>query len=295
VPPTVPPRLVSWWPGAGNPKDLVGTNNGTLQSGATYAPGIVGQAFSFDGTNADVFIPGSPSLQFTNQFTIECWIHPNEVSNNRQIFTMLGKLSAYCYFATSTNGSLRLFISDDNFNAYSLQSAGGVLTAGAWAHVAAIFIGSGGGNLILCVNGAPVASRVSVVNTVFNGGPPSAAYIGGITASGFMRFSGLIDELTVYNRALSSTEIQSIYNAGSAGKCLAPLYITAINPSATNVNLSWLALKGVSYRAQYKTNLNDASWKDVSGDVTATNNTATKTDVPPDGDTPRFYRVKLLQ
>src|SRR5438270_12952784 len=46
-----PPNMVSWWPGDGNANDIQGGNNGTLQGGATFASGKVGQAFSFDGVN----------------------------------------------------------------------------------------------------------------------------------------------------------------------------------------------------------------------------------------------------
>lgn len=45
VPP--PAGLVSWWPGDGNADDIVGTNHSTLAGGATFVPGIVGDAFSF--------------------------------------------------------------------------------------------------------------------------------------------------------------------------------------------------------------------------------------------------------
>ena len=45
-----PEGLISWWPAEGNADDILGDNDGTLVNGATFAPGMVGQAFSFDGT-----------------------------------------------------------------------------------------------------------------------------------------------------------------------------------------------------------------------------------------------------
>jgi len=61
-----PPDLVSWWPADGNSNDIVGSKNGTLQSGATFAAGQVGQAFSLDGVNDFVLVPNldAPSLTF---------------------------------------------------------------------------------------------------------------------------------------------------------------------------------------------------------------------------------------
>ena len=60
---TPPAGLVGWWSGDGNTTDSAGTNNATLQAGATVAGvGEVGQSFSFNGTTAYVSIPDSPAF-----------------------------------------------------------------------------------------------------------------------------------------------------------------------------------------------------------------------------------------
>src|SRR5262245_65255486 len=56
-----PTGLVSWWRGEGNATDAQGVNHGTLVGGVTFAPGQVGQAFSFDGTGR-VNVPDAPVL-----------------------------------------------------------------------------------------------------------------------------------------------------------------------------------------------------------------------------------------
>src|SRR5262249_49576875 len=71
---TPPPSgLVSWWPGDGNANDIVGTNNGTLQGGATFAAGEVGQAFSLNGVNNFVSVPNSDTLNPTGPFGVDLW------------------------------------------------------------------------------------------------------------------------------------------------------------------------------------------------------------------------------
>ena len=73
--PIQPPHgLVAWWPGDGNADDVIGGNHGTLLNGATFAPGIVGQAFSFDGSGAYVRIPDSVSLDVPSS-TVAAWIN----------------------------------------------------------------------------------------------------------------------------------------------------------------------------------------------------------------------------
>lgn len=67
-----PSNMVSWWGGDNNALDIVGTNHGTLMNGATFASGMVGQAFSFDGVDDYVDLGAG---WFTYQsFTIDMWV-----------------------------------------------------------------------------------------------------------------------------------------------------------------------------------------------------------------------------
>src|SRR5262245_46582879 len=74
----LPPQgLVSWFRAEGDAKDFLGSNNGTLMNGATFAAGKVGQAFKFDGTDDVVEVANESAFDFdrTNSFTIEAWIN----------------------------------------------------------------------------------------------------------------------------------------------------------------------------------------------------------------------------
>ena len=67
-----PPNMVSWWPGDGNASDIQGSNNGTLEGTATFAPGKVEQAFSFNGVNGGGGVNLSdlpPSISLSRQAT----------------------------------------------------------------------------------------------------------------------------------------------------------------------------------------------------------------------------------
>ena len=83
-----PSGLISWWPGDGFALDVEGTNNGTLEDGASYAPGEVGQAFNFSASDASVALPDNffpfPTTGTSNQpFTFEVWF---ETSSGGVIF-----------------------------------------------------------------------------------------------------------------------------------------------------------------------------------------------------------------
>jgi len=80
TPPTL--GIVAWWRAENNALDSAGNNNGTLGSGASYAPGEVGRAFQFDNTNAYMEVPASSSLNvgLSGGLTIEGWINLTNVN-----------------------------------------------------------------------------------------------------------------------------------------------------------------------------------------------------------------------
>lgn len=75
--------LVSWWPADGNALDIAGGNSGTAHDGLTYAPGMVGQAFSFNGQRAAIGVPDAESLKITGSLSISAWILPDLVCEFR--------------------------------------------------------------------------------------------------------------------------------------------------------------------------------------------------------------------
>jgi hypothetical protein len=212
VPP--PAGLVAWWSAEGNANDIAGTNNGTLLNGATFAPGIVGQAFSFDGVDDVIQVPSSLALSFANSpMTVELWAYR---TGGAPIMHFIGKRTACAgdntvihyqlYFNMLTGQGLAFGSFADEEAASGLD-----MPMNTWTHLAGTFDGS---NLCLYVNGI-----LKVAKAGASLGQTNAAQllIGG--SADCPPFAGLIDEVSIYNRALSASEIFAIYEAGSAGKC----------------------------------------------------------------------------
>jgi len=208
---TAPSGLVASWKGEGNAFDAVSDNHGVLSNGVTFAPGKVGQAFSFNGNTSQVVIPSSPSFHIQNAFTLMAWV--NSQSSNGFIITRFdSSSSAGIGLMTWPAGNFRFQIDygPTQVDLYSITT----IQPGIFQHVAATYDGA---VLQLYVNGNLEAS----VRT--NAAPDTDAplTIGGVPAA---PFTGTIDEAAIFNRALSSNEIAAIYAAGSLGMCVpAPL------------------------------------------------------------------------
>ena len=235
TPPCVPPPsgLVSWWRGEGAATDFAGTNNGVLEGGMAFATGEVGQAFKFNGTNADVRVLASASLNvgLADGFTIETWINPADLTQERPVVEWNdGEFGVHLWVSSAAGagpGALYINVKDTTPHDHPLSTAAGLLSSNVWQHVAATYMRSNG-NTVLYINGV---ARAQATLGVFTPRTIGDLYFGlrPYSAGAGLRFVGMMDEVSLYSRTLSATEIQAIYNAGSAGKCplgVAPSIIT---------------------------------------------------------------------
>ncbi len=221
--------IVAWWPGENNVIDIVGANNGALQGGSGYAVGEVGQAFVFGGINGDVKVPASASLDvgLGNGFAIEGWINPFDISVPGPVVewnSVNGNnsgIGVHLAITVAGPGSLYANIVDTATSGHFIQSPVGLVVANVFQHVALTY-DKPSGLARLYLNGVVVAQQNL---GTFTPATASDLYIGTRPSPPPVYWwKGIIDEMTIYNRALQATEIQAIYAAGAAGKCgmLAP-------------------------------------------------------------------------
>ncbi len=184
--------------------DLSGNaNNGTI-SGATWTTsGKYGNALSFNGTNALVTVNNAPSLQLTSAMTLEAWVYPTTVSNTWRDVIYKGNDNYYLE-GTSSNSS-RPAAGAILGGVYGEVYGTAALTANTWAHLAVTYNGA---TMQLYVNGVQVASHAQTGAIATSTNP---LQIGGDSLYG-QYFAGRIDEVRIYNRALSVAEVQSDMN-----------------------------------------------------------------------------------
>jgi hypothetical protein len=205
-----PVGLVSWWSGDNNALDSRSHNNGTLQNGATFSSGNIGQAVSFDGVDDRVYVPHNSSLNVSN-ITAEAWVFPTAFVGEGSIINKRTSINNAGYGLEPTAGGNLSFFIYIGGNLFFINSTS-QLPLNTWSHVAGTFDGS---TMKIFINGVQVGSLSASGSIDATTGD---LVIGENIVNG-TNWAGKIDEPTVYNRALSVSEIQAIYNAGIAGKC----------------------------------------------------------------------------
>jgi subtilisin family serine protease/subtilisin-like proprotein convertase family protein len=212
--------LVSWWTADGTADDAAGTNDGTLVSGATYAAGHVGengQAFRFDGVDDRVIVADSESLKLTRSMTIEGWVRVDAfpASGHGEILFRgddRGGLDPYS-IAVEPNGKFSFLVSDLS-GGKLIQSP---VPTGEFVHVAAT-LDDATGAMRIYVNGGMAVEQTTTKRPFRDLDPASNPGIGIGNHGGYPNtphnfpFHGLIDELKVYNYALSSADVLDHFN-----------------------------------------------------------------------------------
>jgi hypothetical protein len=244
--------MVSWWPGDQNPNDIVDGNGGTLVGG--YALGMVDWAFSFATAGDGVEVLNAANLNFGpagcagSDLSIDAWIFvdTNLPGYTATVLPIVDKRSnplastAVGYFLFLYNGKLAFQLGDSVHGFYNYISSGPDLLTTGWHHVAVTVDrdSSTGGNLYVDGVGVLPFDPTNRQGSLING---EGLLIGRHAGNPNSIFIGRIDEVEIFNRALSQPEIQDIVTAQSAGKCKgdcvsAPLGMVSWWPGDDNPN-----------------------------------------------------------
>jgi subtilisin-like proprotein convertase family protein len=221
--------IISWWRAEGNGLDSVGGNHGQLLVGAGYGAGMVGQGFSLNGNaNSYLRVPDSVSLNLTNEFTVELWYKDtNPAAYSYGLMAKRGTSTIPCnYGINSVPTGIGPYFNDPSFagvgddvGPYEASRFLPTPSKNVFHHFAATFRQAGPAivELNTFIDGVLVRTRTipGVLANTLNNAP---LVIGASSPAGEF-FQGIIDEVTIFNRALSDSDVTAIYNAGAAGKC----------------------------------------------------------------------------
>lgn len=231
---------------SGNLNDSSGLGNNGRVYGATYgATGKFENALSFDGSNDFADFGNAASLRITGNVTLSQWVKFNQIPTGTTVYATLDKNEAGGYGIIANEqiaGGLGRLVT--YFHVGGAYKNVGVnltsLSAGVWYHVAATYNGTGvafylNGNLTESVAASGSITDVASYNLTI-GANPGPAY------NEF--FNGMIDEVGVWNRSLSSSEILNMYKRGMNLRFQA---------RTSNDNAVWSNYGGVSGDGSYYT------------------------------------------
>ncbi|HVZ61658.1 MAG TPA: LamG-like jellyroll fold domain-containing protein [Terriglobales bacterium] len=182
------------------------SNNGTLTNGPAWTTGKYGMGVSFDGLNDSVQVNNSSALSLGSTGTIEAWVKVNTLGKWHGIIAKGSANSdpANSYAMEINNSNKFLCILGNGATAKVLASSSTVVV-GQFYHIACTWNGT---TIQMYVNGAQNASVAQGITPKVNTAPLSIGQFGGNSDP----TNGIIDEVRIYNRALSATEIQTDMN-----------------------------------------------------------------------------------
>ncbi len=237
-----PPGLISWWDAEGDANDLIGINHGTLVNQATFATGKVGQAFNLDGVDDYVEIPSGAFDFGSAPFSIGFWMKSNNGGSNTYL---IGKShpSEEKGFDIRLNNSMIQVMGVNDWTVNITSDA--PIAISTWHHIVLSLTDTKADLYIDAVlKGSSARSAISATADLFR--------IGYTTNFEGETFNGLIDEVQIYNLALTSEQVAAIYNAGSAGVCTSQYTLTITKAgtgtgtvsAGANCTLTWVGSTG---------------------------------------------------
>ncbi len=239
---TTTPGLVGYWKmeeGSGTQlKDSSGWGNNAVTSGSpAWVPVLNGFALNLDGSTHAV-VSDQANLNATTALSLAAWVKPNLLATQDLISrAIFGTTDGYALSLLS-NGKAAVHFNQASFaDIYRVTSTTSYPTSGnTWMHVAATYDGS---TMRLYINGVeenwtpgPAAITASALSLGIAG-----------QSNGSRRFRGDMDDVRVYNRALTPTEVAALANSGPVK---ADLMVTK-SDSATTV---YSGLSTVTYNIQ---------------------------------------------
>ena len=257
------PGLVAYYPFDATAGDYSGNaNNPIVTNGSPgLAAGKYGSALGLNGTNQSLMLPAGMLAGVTN-FTLATWMYWNGGGAWQRIFDFGNDTTQYMFLSPgSGSGTLRFAITTNGAGAEQiLQTA--ALATGQWQHVA---VTRNGNTARLYTNGVlAAAGTVTIAPASFN---PALNNLGSSQYAGDPLFSGRLDELYLYNYALSDTEIARLA-VNLPPPPATPTTLAAVLAGKT-LNLSWPAnYLGCRLQSNSVSLLATNAWSTISNSVT---------------------------
>jgi Concanavalin A-like lectin/glucanases superfamily len=202
---------------SGNVSDATGNALTGTNTDVTFGSGKIGNAGTFNGTSSRISTSTTLRYERTKAFSVSAWIKTSVSSGERAIYSTQENSGSYRGFTfwSSYGGSNKLFVSIGNTGGVIEKGATTTsLADGTWKHVVFTYDGSStAAGVNMYVNGSLESMSTSTDTLGSSIVGTSGVYLG--RRDDGLYYSGDMDELGVWNRVLSATEVSTLYNSGS--------------------------------------------------------------------------------
>ena len=187
-------------------------NNGTI-TGATLDSGKVGQALRFNGASNYLDTNHDYSWSNAQPFSMSVWFNTNNPFTNQVILSKDTTSNWEYTLRLNANGSLSFHYWNTGGNdEIVVGTDASEIATSTWYHAAVTY--DGVSNAYLYLNSIEKASDATIVDTFQNRADTTRIGYGYYNSGTAYYFNGLLDEVRIYNRALSAAEVKRLYNMG---------------------------------------------------------------------------------
>lgn len=208
-------NLVSYLKFERNMNDSQSVNHGSITGTEQYADGVYGKAFDFNGSSRVTLLNESTfDYEHTNAFSITFWMKNSQASGADRVFVAknsdINTAAGFAVFQESAAAKTRFRLRDTTTN-YDVDSTS-ALNDGSWHFIAATFSGnSNRSGMKLYVDGVlnATGTTLTISTSILNNIPVTI----GAESDGGAPLTGQIDDVRIYNKELSATEVSILYTA----------------------------------------------------------------------------------
>lgn len=204
--------LVGYWTGDGNANDLALGNHGTALPGVGFGPGKFGEAFTFIGGSGRVEIPSIEAYAFgTGDFAVAFWVNFTALNHSaagmvsKDSYAGGGGFNGWLFNRDDGAGGVGMLARDSALTSTSARTPAGGISLGVWHHFAGVranhelsFYVDG-----VLVNTTPESAPTNVTND-------EPLRLGSLSPASLQTMTGSLDDVRVYNQALSAAEVQEL-------------------------------------------------------------------------------------
>lgn len=254
------------------------SGNADAMTSQSVMQGVLGQALALDGTDDFFSIPdvdGVTDFSTAQDFSVSTWVKIPPTQNNTDTFDNAiiekweGAADGYPYVIrlyNQTNETAadrgKLFTARYDGNTVSALTSTISVNDDTWHHI--VFL-KRGGSIYLYIDGEQDGTTAD--NSTFATTNTSPVYFGRRGGAGSLKFTGAVDDVRLYNRALSAEEVKRLYGLGSGALASERLAVRTLPNTVAGLAGYWtLDSRDLNLTAPYWTEIRDSSGNGYHGD-----------------------------